>query len=84
MVLGTGLCILAAPEIIAGAVVVVGILVVGVAIKEALDAYALSGSHSEEEEVTLLAKPVSRESSSKRKPQPEPAGQDWFSPTPPD
>ncbi|NTX53856.1 hypothetical protein HR086_21400 [Myxococcus sp. CA039A] len=83
-VMGTGLCVLAAPEIIAGAVLVVGVLVVGVAIKEALDAYALSGSRPAEEEVTLLAKPASRESSSNRKPQPEPAGQDWFSPTPPD
>jgi len=42
--LGIGLCVLAAPEIVVGAVIVVGVVVVEVAIKEALDAYELRGS----------------------------------------
>ncbi|WP_332468361.1 DUF6310 domain-containing protein [Cystobacter fuscus] len=40
MGLGVGVCVLAAPEIIVGAVVVAGVVVVGFAIKEALDTYA--------------------------------------------
>ncbi|WP_338023709.1 hypothetical protein [Archangium primigenium] len=38
--LGVGVCVLAAPEIIVGAVIVAGVVVVGFAIKEALDTYA--------------------------------------------
>ncbi len=38
---GVGVCVLAAPEIVVGAVIVAGVVVVGFAIKEALDAYAL-------------------------------------------
>ncbi len=38
---GLGVCVLAAPEIVVGAVIVAGVVVVGFAIKEALDAYAL-------------------------------------------
>ncbi|WP_434384782.1 DUF6310 domain-containing protein [Melittangium boletus] len=37
--MGLGLCVLAAPEIVAGAVVVTGVVVVGLLIKEALDTY---------------------------------------------
>jgi hypothetical protein len=36
---GVGLCILAAPEIIVGAVIITGVVVVAVVIKEELDAY---------------------------------------------
>ena len=36
-----GLCVLAAPEIVVGTVIVAGVVVVGFVIKEALDAYAL-------------------------------------------
>jgi hypothetical protein len=39
---GLGVCVLAAPEIVVGAVIVTGVVVVGFAIKEALDAYELS------------------------------------------
>ena len=38
--MGLGVCVLAAPEIVVGAVVVTGIVVVGFAIKEALEIYA--------------------------------------------
>jgi hypothetical protein len=38
---GLGVCVLAAPQIVVGAVIVAGMVVVGFAINEALDAYAL-------------------------------------------
>ncbi|WP_386962736.1 hypothetical protein [Archangium violaceum] len=40
--MGLGICVLAAPEIVVGAVIVTGVVVVSFAIKEALDAYELS------------------------------------------
>ncbi|NVJ07314.1 hypothetical protein HUW63_18975 [Myxococcus sp. AM001] len=80
--LGFGLCVLAAPEIVVGAVIVVGVVVVGVAIKEALDAYELRGSSPEEVAPASQAKPASQEPLAKRKPNPEPSGQDWFPPGP--
>jgi hypothetical protein len=73
---------LAAPEILVGAVIVVGVMVVGVAIKEALDAYELRGSGSEDVEPAPQTKPAPQEPSASRKPKPEPAGQDWFPPVP--
>lgn len=82
--LGIGLCVLAAPEIVVGAVIVVGVVMVGVAIKEALDAYELRGESSEEIEPAPQTKPVPRAPSANRKPKPElePSGQDWFPPGP--
>ncbi|WP_386964982.1 DUF6310 domain-containing protein [Archangium violaceum] len=38
--MGLGVCVLAAPEIIVGAVIITGVVAVGFAIKEALDTYA--------------------------------------------
>jgi hypothetical protein len=75
---------LAAPEILVGAVIVVGVVVVGVVIKEALDAYELKGSSREEVEPAPQTKPAPQESSANRKPKPEPSGQDWFPPVPPE
>ena len=37
--MGLGLCVLAAPEIVVGAVIITGVVVVGFAIKEALEVY---------------------------------------------
>ena len=37
--LGVGVCVLAAPEIVVGAVIITGVVMVGFAIKEALEAY---------------------------------------------
>ncbi|MFP2960622.1 DUF6310 domain-containing protein [Myxococcus sp. 1LA] len=82
--LGIGLCVLVAPEIVVGTVVVVGVVVVGVAIKEALDASELRGESPEEIEPVLQTAPVSQVPSTNRKPKPEPAGQDWFPPGPPE
>jgi hypothetical protein len=73
---------LAAPEIVVGAVIIVGVVVVGVAIKEALDAYEFRGRSTEEAEAAPQTKPAPQEPSAKRKPKPEPSGQDWFPPGP--
>ena len=82
--LGIGLCVLAAPKIIVGAVIVIGVVVAAVAIKEALDAYELRGSSSDEIEPTPQTKPAPQEPSANRKPKLEPSGQDWFPPVPTD
>jgi hypothetical protein len=55
---GLGVCVLAAPEFIVGAVVVAGVVVVGFAIKEALDAYELKGVDPEEVRPAPETKPV--------------------------
>jgi len=80
--LGIGICVLAAPEIAIGAVIVVGVVVVGVAIKEAMDAYELKGSSPEEVEPVPQTKPAPQEPSANRKPKSKPSGQDWFPPVP--
>ncbi|WP_426748831.1 DUF6310 domain-containing protein [Myxococcus faecalis] len=80
--LGVGLCVLAAPEIVVGAVIVLGAVVVGVAIKEALDAYALSGNRPNEDEAAPRTKSAPRDTSANRKPTPDPSAQDAFPPVP--
>ncbi|RKH40722.1 DUF6310 domain-containing protein [Corallococcus sicarius] len=83
--LGLGVCVLAAPEIAVGAVMVLGVVVVGVAIKEALDAYELRHAYPEEAGTSRGMEVASREAEAQRtpKPKPEPAGQDWQPPVPP-
>jgi hypothetical protein len=71
---------LAAPEIVAGTVIVLGVVVVGVVIKEALDAYELRGISTEEVEPATQTKSAPQEPSANRKPDPEPSGQDWCPP----
>ncbi|WP_375756958.1 DUF6310 domain-containing protein [Corallococcus exercitus] len=82
---GIGFCVLAAPEIAVGAVIVLGVVVVGVAIKEALEAYELRHAYPEEAGTSRGTKVASREAEVQRKPKlkPEPAGQDWQPPVPP-
>jgi hypothetical protein len=75
--LGIGICVLAAPEIVVGAVIVAGAVVVAVAIKEALDAYELRGGSSEEGRPVLHTNPAPGESLANRRPRPEPSGQGW-------
>ncbi|RKG92065.1 hypothetical protein D7V88_07610 [Corallococcus terminator] len=83
--MGVGFCVLAAPEIAVGAVIVLGVVVVGVAIKEAMAAYELRHSYPEEAGTSRGTKVASREAEVQRKPKlkPEPAGQDWQPPVPP-
>ncbi|WP_347402552.1 DUF6310 domain-containing protein [Corallococcus macrosporus] len=82
---GLGFCVLAAPEIAVGAVIVLGVVVVGVAIQEALDAYELRHASPEEAGTSRGAKVSSREAGAHRKPRPEPdpAGQSRQPPVPP-
>ncbi|RYZ43051.1 MAG: hypothetical protein EOO71_05330 [Myxococcaceae bacterium] len=84
--LGLGFCVLAAPEIVVGAVIVIGLVVVAVAIKEELDAHELRHLYPEEAGTALGTEAAPREAVAKRKPthQPEPAGQDWQPPVPPE
>ncbi|WP_336242514.1 DUF6310 domain-containing protein [Corallococcus exercitus] len=68
-----------------GAVIVLGVVVVAVAIKEELDAYELRHLYPEESGTARGTKAASREAVAKRKPEaePEPAGQDRQPPVPP-
>jgi len=74
--LGVGVCVLAAPEIVVGAVIVAGVVVVGFAIKEALDAYALEMGRPEVRPVPETA-PAPRKPSPEKRPKPEPKGPDF-------
>ncbi|WP_338041910.1 MULTISPECIES: DUF6310 domain-containing protein [Myxococcus] len=81
--MGIGICILAAPEIVVGAVVITGAVVVAVVIKEALDAYDLRRGHSEEAKPVSQAVPLPREPVAERRQKPESSGQDEPPTTPP-
>ncbi|WP_375742702.1 DUF6310 domain-containing protein [Corallococcus interemptor] len=85
-VLGLGVCVLAAPEIVAGAVIITGVVVVAVAIHEALEAHELRQLYPEEAGAVHGTKAVPREPVAKRKPQlePDPVGKDWQPPMPPE
>ena len=79
---GVGLCVLAAPEIVVGAVIVAGVVVVGFAIKEALDAYALDMGHPEvrpapETRPVPETAPAPQKPSPEKRPEPEPKGPDF-------
>ena len=81
--LGLGVCILAAPEILVGAVIVTGVVVVAVAIKEALDAARLRERYPEETMPAAGTKVAPLEPLVKRSPKSKPSGQDWLPPVPP-
>jgi uncharacterized protein DUF6310 len=72
-----GICLLAQPELVVGAVVVIGVVVVAVVIKEELDAYELKGVHPEEVRPVPETKPIPLEPLAKRRPKPEPKGPDF-------
>ncbi|RKI64302.1 hypothetical protein D7X55_18185 [Corallococcus sp. AB049A] len=82
---GLGFCVLAAPEVALGAVIVLGLVVVGVAIKEELDAYELRHLYPEEAGTSRGTKVASRDAVADREPklEPEPAGQGRRPPVPP-
>ncbi|QRN98346.1 hypothetical protein JRI60_04590 [Archangium violaceum] len=87
--MGLGVCVLAAPELVVGAVVVAGVVVVGFAIKKALDAYELRWGDPEkvrpapetrpvpDVKPVPEAKPAPREPSPEKRPKPEPKGPDF-------
>jgi len=77
-----GFCVLAAPEILVGAVIVAGVVVVGFVIKEALDAYGLDMGRPEarpapETRPVPETKPAPPKPSPKKRPKPEPKGPDF-------
>jgi hypothetical protein len=78
-----GVCVLAAPEIVVGAVVVAGVVVVGFAIKEALDAYELKWADQEDSRPAPETRPVPetapapQKPSPEKRPKPEPKGPDF-------
>jgi len=77
-----GFCVLAAPEIVVGTVIIAGVVVVGFVIKEALDAYALDMGHPEarpapETRTVPETAPAPRKPSPKKRPKPEPEGPDF-------
>ncbi|WPB74972.1 DUF6310 domain-containing protein [Archangium violaceum] len=77
--MGVGLCVLAAPEIVVGAVIVAGVVVVGFAIKEALDAYPLDMGPPEvrpapETRPVPEAAPAPQKPPPEKRPKPEPKG----------
>jgi len=87
--MGFGMCVLAAPELVVGAVVVTGVVVVGFAIKEALAAYELRRGRPQvrpapETLPVPVAKPTSPKPSPGQKPKPEPKGPDFPPVEPPE
>ncbi|WP_370452569.1 DUF6310 domain-containing protein [Corallococcus sp. CA054B] len=83
--LGLGFCVLAAPEIAVGAVIILGVVVVAVAIQEEWDAYELRHHYPEEAGTSRGTKVASRDAEAKPKPKldPAPAGQGRQPPVPP-
>ena len=78
--MGVGFCIFVAPEIIVGAIIVTGVVVVAVAIKEEWDEYERSASRER-----ARPKPQTRPSSEQepvadREPTPRGLGRDWLPP----
>ncbi|WP_141332015.1 DUF6310 domain-containing protein [Myxococcus sp. AB025B] len=76
-VLGLGVCVLIAPEIIVGAVIVAGAVVVAAAISEELAAYRRASRESARSEVQT--QPLKKPAADRK---PEPSGLDWFPPGP--
>jgi hypothetical protein len=88
---GVGLCVLAAPEIVVGAVIVAGVVVVGFAIKEALDTYAEKRGRPQvqvrpapETRPVPETAPAPQKPSPKKRPKPEPKGPDFPPVEPPE
>jgi hypothetical protein len=79
---GIGVCILAAPEIAVGAVIITGVVVVGFALKEALDAYERRAFREHARPEPRTQPSLQQEPVANRKPQPEgsPLGRDWLPP----
>ncbi|MCP3061982.1 DUF6310 domain-containing protein [Myxococcus sp. K38C18041901] len=80
---GLGLCVLAAPEIIVGTVVVLGVVVVAAAIHDALEAHELRRRHAEEAGDTAGTTQTIGAAEGHRKPERDPAEQGSQPPVPP-
>jgi len=73
---GFGVCVLAAPEIMVGAVIVTGVVVVGFAIKEGLDAYALRKGRTQVGPVPETKPALRKELQEEERLEPEPRAPD--------
>ncbi|WP_223641043.1 DUF6310 domain-containing protein [Corallococcus sp. EGB] len=75
-----GVCLLTQPELVVGAVVVMGAVVVAVAIREELEAYELRHAYPDED--APRTRPLKRHPMAEHSPEPEgsAAGRDWFPP----
>jgi hypothetical protein len=79
---GLGVCVLAAPELVVGAVIVAGVVVVGFAIKETLDTYAEKRDRPQvrpmpETRPVPETTPAPPKPSPKKRPKPGPKGPDF-------
>ncbi|RKG86832.1 DUF6310 domain-containing protein [Corallococcus terminator] len=79
--LGFGICVLAAPEIVVGAVIITGVVVVAIAIQEEWDAYERRATRERTRPALQKWPTLHEQSLAKRKP--EPSGQDLMPPAPP-
>ncbi|RKH72059.1 DUF6310 domain-containing protein [Corallococcus aberystwythensis] len=75
-----GVCLLTQPELAVGAVVVIGVVVVAIAIKEELDAYELRHAYPDED--APRTRPLTRQPVAEHNPEPagSASGRDWFPP----
>ncbi|MHA7628212.1 DUF6310 domain-containing protein [Corallococcus sp. M7] len=78
-----GVCLLTQPELVVGAVVVIGVVVVAVSIAEELEAYELRHAYPDEE--APRTQPITRQSVAEHRPEAagRSSGQDWFPPPKP-
>jgi Family of unknown function (DUF6310) len=79
-VAAVGLCVFAAPEIIIGAVIITGVVMVAVAIKEGLDAYERSASRERAKRKVQTRPSSEQEPVANREPTPRGLGRDWLPP----
>lgn len=86
-----GICLLAQPELVVGAVVIIGVVVVGAAIAEELEEHSRSWQAHPEDEASSEAEragprrqPSPEEPLANGEPTPRGLGRDWFTPGPPE
>lgn len=84
--LGIGVCVLAAPEIVVGAVILTGAVIVAAAIQEELAVHELRRRYPEKAGPEPETKPSLQEPVAKRRPKPKgaPSGHDGSPPVPPE
>jgi hypothetical protein len=79
-VAAVGFCVFAAPEIVVGAVIVIGVVVVAAAITEGLDAYERSASRERAKRKAQTRPSSEEELVANREPTPKGLGRDWLPP----
>lgn len=81
--LGMGLCVFAAPEIVVGAVVVIGVVAIAAVIQEELQAYERNASRQRGKPQAPSSASREAEPIASGEPGPKGLGRDWFPPEPP-